>query len=161
MANAGDEVADVVLSDVESEEPTPIVIEGPSLADAAVEKLREVLAELDREKQAREAAENLISGYQVLYKLAALTQEAISKLDEYARQRDEALRDKEEALRSKENAVAQLAEANKITEEVTKQKEDLAKRLAGMTNMKDAAGSEAETPTDMLVSGIEKDSQKN
>ncbi|OMO60290.1 hypothetical protein CCACVL1_24268 [Corchorus capsularis] len=58
MASAGDEDADAVLSDVESDEPVPIVIKEPSQDEVSVEKFRQILAELDREKQAREAAEN-------------------------------------------------------------------------------------------------------
>ncbi|XVE74917.1 hypothetical protein DITRI_Ditri12bG0057000 [Diplodiscus trichospermus] len=153
MANAGDKVADAVL--------TAIVIGGPPRADVTVEQFREVLAELDREKQAREAAENWNFAFQVLYKVIALAQEAIRKLDEYARQRDEALREKEEALKSKENALAQLAEANKITEEVTKQKEDLAKLLEEMIKIKDGSGSEAETILICLFPVSEKGSRKS
>ncbi|XVE92295.1 hypothetical protein REPUB_Repub01dG0084800 [Reevesia pubescens] len=161
MASVGDEEADAVLSDVESDEPVSIVIKEPSLDDVSVEKFREILAELDREKQAREAAENSKSELQVSFnRLKALAHEAIKKRDECARQRDEALRDKEEALKSNENVSAQLAEANKIKEEVTKQREDLAKQLEEASKGKDGLRSEIETSAHMLVSGIDKISGK-
>ncbi|XWS22723.1 hypothetical protein CRYUN_Cryun29cG0060800 [Craigia yunnanensis] len=160
MASAGDEEADAVLSDVESDEPVPIVIE-PSRDDVSVEKFREILVELDREKQAREAAEYSKSEIQVSFsRLKALAHEAIKKRDECARQRDEALREKEEALRSNENVSAELAEANKIKEEITKQREDLAKQLEEASKGKDGFRSEIETSAHMLVSGIEKISGK-
>ncbi|XVF02591.1 hypothetical protein REPUB_Repub04eG0187800 [Reevesia pubescens] len=161
MTSAGDEEADAVLSDVESDEPAPIVIKEPSPDDVSVEKFREILAELDREKQAREAAENSKSELQVSFnRLKALAHEAIKKREECARQRDEALREKEEALKSNENVSAQLAEANKIKEEVAKQREDLAKQLEEATKEKDVLRSEIETSAHMLVSGIEKISGK-
>ncbi|XWS63748.1 hypothetical protein CRYUN_Cryun06bG0128400 [Craigia yunnanensis] len=161
MASAGDEEADAVLSDVESDEPAPIVINEPSRDDVSVEKFHEVLAELDREKQAREAAENSKSELQVSFnRLKALAHEALKKRDECARQRDEALREKEEAFRSNEDVSAQLADANKLKEEVTKQREDLAKQLEEATKGKDGLRSEIETSAHMLVSGIEKISGK-
>ncbi|XP_022776196.1 paramyosin-like [Durio zibethinus] len=161
MASASDEEADAVLSDVESDEPAPIVIKEPSPDDVSVERFREILAELDREKQAREAAENSKSELQVSFnRLKVLAHEAIKKRDECARQRDEAVREKEEALRSNENISAQLAEANKIKEEVSKQREDLANQLEEATKGKDGLRSEIETCARMLVSSIEKISGK-
>ncbi|KAK6242183.1 hypothetical protein QQP08_005865 [Theobroma cacao] len=161
MSTAADEEADAVLSDVESDEPIPIVIKEPSRDDVSVEKFREILAELEREKQAREATENSKSELQGSFnRLKALAHEAIRKRDECARQRDEALREKEEALRSNENVLAQLAEANKIKDDVTKQREDLAKQLEEATKGKDGLRSEIETSAHMLVSGIEKISGK-
>ncbi|KAG4208448.1 hypothetical protein ERO13_A03G132500v2 [Gossypium hirsutum] len=161
MTSAGNEEVDAVLSDVESDEPVPIVIKDPSREDVSVEKFREILAELDREKQAREAAENSKSELQVSFnRLKALAHEAIKKRDECGRQRDEALREKEEALRSNDNLTAQLAEANKIKVEVTKQREDLAKQLEEASKGKDGLRSEIETSAHMLVSGIEKISGK-
>ncbi|XVF85081.1 hypothetical protein PTKIN_Ptkin17bG0089700 [Pterospermum kingtungense] len=161
MASGGDEEADAVLSDVESDEPVPIVIKEPSTNDVSIEKFREILEELDREKQAREAADKSKSELQLSFnRLKALAHEAIKKRDESSRQRDEALREKEEALRSNADVSAQLAEANKIKEEVTKQREDLAKQLEEASKGKDGLRSEIETSAHMLVSGIEKISGK-
>ncbi|XVE74918.1 hypothetical protein DITRI_Ditri12bG0057100 [Diplodiscus trichospermus] len=161
MASAGDEETDAVLSDVESEEPTAIVTEELSPADVSIEKFREILSELDREKQARRAAESSKLELRVSFdRLKTLTYEAIRKRDEYAKQRNEALFEKEEALRSNENASVQLAEANKIKDEVMKKREDLAKQLEEVTKRKDGLQSEIEISAHMLVSGIEKISGK-
>ncbi|KAE8688341.1 hypothetical protein F3Y22_tig00110988pilonHSYRG00426 [Hibiscus syriacus] len=161
MTSAGDEEVDAVLSDVESDEPVPIAIKDPSQEDVSVEKFREILAELDREKEARQAEEKSKSELQVSFnRLKALAHEAIKKRDECGRQRDEALREKEEASKSNESLTAQLAEANKIKEEVTKQREDLAKQLEEASKGKDGLRSEIETSAHMLVSGIEKISGK-
>ncbi|KAE8705504.1 E3 ubiquitin-protein ligase RGLG2-like [Hibiscus syriacus] len=161
MTSAGDEEVDAVLSDVESDEPVPIVIKDQSQEDVSVDKFREILAELDREKEARQAAEKSKSELQVSFnRLKALAHEAIKKRDECGSQRDEALRDKEEASKSNENLTAQLAEANRIKEEVMKQREDLAKRLEEASKGKDGLRSEVETSAHMLVSGIEKISGK-
>ncbi|KAK7848592.1 hypothetical protein CFP56_004673 [Quercus suber] len=53
LCGRGDEV-DVVLSDVEEgDEPVPISIKSPSAENVLVERFRELLAKLDRERQAR------------------------------------------------------------------------------------------------------------
>src|SRR5215470_11017911 len=100
MAGAGNEDADAVLSDVEeNDDPVPIVSKNPAPEDVSVDGVRELLAELDRERQAREAAENSKSELQISFnRLKALAHEAIKKRDEFGRQRDDALREKEEAL---------------------------------------------------------------
>lgn len=160
MASGGDEDADAVLSDVEADEPAPIVIKG-DLKDVSVDRFHEVLAELDRERQAREAVEKEKSELQISFgRLKALAHEAIRKRDECARQRDEALREKEEAVRSNESTLAQLAEANKTIEEVTKQRDEVLDQLEEATKARDGSRSEIETSAHMLVSGIEKISGK-
>uniref|UniRef100_A0A5B6ZY89 Putative paramyosin n=1 Tax=Davidia involucrata TaxID=16924 RepID=A0A5B6ZY89_DAVIN len=161
MASAGDEDNDAVLSDVEEDDQVPIVIKNPSPEDVSVERFREVLAELDRERQAREAAENSKSELQVSFsRLKVLAHEAIKKRDECTRQRDEALREKEEALRSNEKLSSELAEAVRAKDEVLKQRDDLARQFDEAVKGKDSSRSEIETAAQMLVTGIEKISGK-
>ncbi|XP_061365729.1 uncharacterized protein LOC133309005 [Gastrolobium bilobum] len=135
MAGAGDLDADAVLSDVEDDggDPIPIETKPPSPEDVSVEKLREVLAELDREREARLAAENSKSELQVSFnRLKGLAHEAIRKRDEFGRQRDDVVREKEE---------------------VAKQLEEAAKE-------RDALRSEIGNSSHMLVTGMEKISAK-
>ncbi|XP_023925256.1 uncharacterized protein LOC112036659 [Quercus suber] len=154
-SGGGDEEADAVLSDVEEgDEPVPISIKSPSAEDVSVERFRELLAELDRERQAREAAESTKSELQVSFnRLKALAHEAIKKRDEWGRQRDEALREKEEAARLNEKVTAELAEANKARDEVSKQIDELVKERDGLR-------SEIGNSNHMLATGIEKISGK-
>lgn len=141
MAGAGDLDADAVLSDVEDDggDPTPIA-KPPSPEDVSVEKLREVMEELDRERQVRVAAENAKSELQVSFnRLKALAHEAIKKRDDFGRQRDDAVREKEETA--------------KRLEETTKHLEETAKE-------RDALRSEIGNSSHMLVTGMEKISAK-
>ncbi|KAK9277344.1 hypothetical protein L1049_006885 [Liquidambar formosana] len=161
MASAGDDDADAVLSDVEGDDPVPIVIKNPSPEDVSVERFRELLAELDRERQAREAAENSKSELQVSFsRLKALAHEAIKKRDEFGRQRDEAVREKEEALRTKETVSAELAEANRMKDEVLKHKDEIGQQFDEVVKAKDSLRSEIESAAHMLVTGIDKISGK-
>lgn len=135
MAGSGDLDADAVLSDVEDDggDPIPIASNSPSPEDVSVEKLREVLAELDRERQARVAAENTKSELQVSFnRLKALAHEAIKKRDEFGRQRDDAVREKEET----------------------------AKQLEETAKERDALRLEIGNSSHMLVTGMEKISAK-
>ncbi|KAL1550394.1 paramyosin-like [Salvia divinorum] len=152
METAGDDDYDTVLSDVEADDPVPIVIRNPE--DVSVDKFKEILAELDRERAAREAAENAKSDIQVSFnRLKALCHEAIKKRDECSRQRDEALRDKEEALKNLEMVGGDLSEEVKLKEEINRQKDEVSKA-------RDSMRVEMETGSSMLVSGIEKISRK-
>ncbi|KAA8533228.1 hypothetical protein F0562_033239 [Nyssa sinensis] len=161
MASAGDEDNDAVLSDVEDDDQVPVVIKHSLPEDVSVERFREVLAELDREKQAREAAENSKSDLQVSFnRLKVLAHEAIKKRDECTRQRDEALREKEEALKSNEKLSADLAEAVRVKDEVLKQRDDLTRQFDEAVKAKDTSRSEIETAAQMLVTGIDKISGK-
>ncbi|MCI57104.1 myosin-10-like, partial [Trifolium medium] len=73
--------------------------------DVSVEKFREILAELDREKEARHAAEKAKSELQTSFnRLKVLAQEAIRKRDEFGRLRDDAVREKEEMAKQVEEA---------------------------------------------------------
>ncbi|XP_059657813.1 uncharacterized protein LOC132304243 [Cornus florida] len=155
MASAGDEDNDAVLSDVEADDPVPVVIKSlPPLEDVTVERFREALAELDRERQAREAAENSRSELQTTFnRLKALAHEAIKK-------REEALREKEEASRSNEALSAELAEAVRVKDDVLKQRDELARQFDEAVKAKDSSRSEIETAAQMLVTGIEKISGK-
>ncbi|CAJ1938206.1 unnamed protein product [Sphenostylis stenocarpa] len=149
MAGAGDVDTDAVLSDVEDDggDPAPIAGKAPSSEDVSVEKLLEVLAELDRERQARVAAENTKSELQVSFnRLKALAHEAIKKRDEFGRQRDDAFREKEET--------------GKQLEEKAKQVEEKAKQLEETAKERDALRSEIGNSSHMLVTGMEKISAK-
>lgn len=154
MAAAGDEQQDAVLSDVEEDDPVSIDVKSPAPEEISPEKFRELLAELDRERQAREAAENSKSEIQVSFnRLKVLAHDAIRKRDESSKQRDEALREKEEALKTVERITSELSEASKGKDEFLKQLEEVSKA-------KDSSRSEIETAASMLVSGIEKISGK-
>lgn len=159
MAAAGDEENDAVLSDVEADDPVPIVIKNPE--DVSVEKFREILAELDRERAAREAAENAKNDIQVSFnRLKVLCHEAIKKRDESSRQRDEALREKEEALKKLERVSGDLSEEVKLKEEVFRQKDEVSRQLEEVGKARESMRVEMETGSSMLVSGIEKISRK-
>lgn len=163
MTSAGEEDADAVLSDVEGDDPVPvpIVIKNPSQEDVSVERFRELLAEVDRERQAREAAENSKSELLVAFnRLKSLAHEAIKKRDESTRQRDEALREKEEVVRSNDKVSGELVEAIKLKDEVLKQRDEIAKQLDEAVKAREASRSEIETSAQMLVTGIEKISGK-
>ncbi|XP_065875697.1 uncharacterized protein At3g49055 [Euphorbia lathyris] len=154
-----DDVA--VLSDVEEEDPVPIAIRCPSAEDLSVEKYRELIAELDRERAAREAIEKSKSEMQVSFnRLKVLAHEAIKKRDESARQRDEALRVKDEVLKEKERVSAELVEVSKWKEEAVKQRDEIAKQFDETVKARDGLQSEIESSRHMLVSGIEKISGK-
>lgn len=164
MASAGDEDSDAVLSDVEGE----IIVNNPSEEEFSVERFREVLTELNRERQAREAAENSTTELNEKFnRLKALAHESIKRRDEAARQRDEALREKEEISRSNEKLSTELAETNKgkdkilkQLDEVTKAKDGLRIQLEEVTKAKDGLRTEMETSAHMLVTGIDKISGK-
>ena len=161
MAGSGDEDADAVLSDVEGDDPVPILIKSPSADEVSPERLREVLAELDRERQARAAAEKSKADLEVSFnRLKALAHEAIKKRDEVGRQRDEALREKEEVLGNCEKVRAELAEANRAREEVSKQVSEIGRQLDEAVKERDGLKSEIGNSTHMLVTGIEKISGK-
>ncbi|KAL9423809.1 hypothetical protein AB3S75_035822 [Citrus x aurantiifolia] len=158
------EDGDAVLSDVEGE----IDVQTSSDEDFSVERFREVLAELNRERQAREAAENSATELSDKFnRLKALAHESIKRRDESTRQRDEALREKEEILRSNDKLSTEIAEVNKAKDEVVKQLDEVTKARDGLrsqldevTKAKDGLRSEIENSAHMLVTGIEKISGK-
>lgn len=158
------EDGDAVLSDVEGE----IDVQTSSDEDFSVERFREVLAELNRERQAREAAENSATELSEKFnRLKALAHESIKRRDESTRQRDEALREKEEILRSNDKLSTEIAEVNKAKDEVVKQLDEVMKARDGLrsqldevTKAKDGLRSEIENSAHMLVTGIEKISGK-
>lgn len=155
MANAGEEDSDCVLSDVEADdEQVPASIVTTSGSDVPVERFRELLAELDREKQARLSAENSKNDLQVSFnRLKALAHEAIKK-------RDESNRHKEEASREIERLTNELAEVQRSCEEISKQRDEIANQLDEAVKAKDSSRSEIEAAAQMLVSGIDKISGK-
>ncbi|OWM76136.1 uncharacterized protein At3g49055 [Punica granatum] len=161
MAAAGDEDPDAVLSDVEGDDPVPITISEPSPEDLSVERFRELMTELDRERQARAAAENSKSELQVQFgRLKALAHEAIKKRDQCTRERDEALREKEELLQWKEKISAELEDASRVKDDALSQKDQIARQLDETVKSKDNLKSEIESSAHMLVTGIEKISGK-
>lgn len=159
MSSAGDEDNDAVLSDVEADDPVPIDIKTPE--NISVEKFREILAELDRERVAREAAEDSKNDLQVSFnRLKVLCHEAIKKRDESSRQRDEALREKDEASKKLERVSGELSEEIKLKEEALKQKDEVLRQLEEVGKARESTRVEMETGSSMLVSGIEKISRK-
>lgn len=154
---AGEEDNDLVLSDVEEDDNPPATdfnTVPSSTEDVSVERFREVVTELDRERKAREAAENTVSEWQGKFnRLKVLAHEAIKKRDEISRLRDE-------VSRSNDELSAQLAEAIKEKNETVKQKDDIVKQLQETVNAKDSSRSEIETAAQMLVTGIDKISGK-
>lgn len=161
MAGAGNEDADAVLSDVEGDDPVPILIKSPSADEISPERFREVLAELDRERQARAAAEESKAELDVRFnRLKALTHEALRKRDEVGKQRDEALREKEEISGNFEKVRAELAEVNRAKDEGLKQVSEIARQLDEAVKERDGLRSEIANSTHMLVTGIEKISGK-
>ncbi|TXG56173.1 hypothetical protein EZV62_017486 [Acer yangbiense] len=151
MASGVDEDADAVLSDVEEGD---VVVNKTSEEDFSIERFREVIAELNRERQARQEAENSKSELNEKFnRLKVLTQETIKRRDEFARQRDEALREKEEVVGLNDKLSTELAEANKAKDEISKQ-------LNEVTKAKDGLRSEIESSAHMLVTGIDKISGK-
>ncbi|KAL7093808.1 hypothetical protein ACP275_11G062400 [Erythranthe tilingii] len=159
MSSAGDEENDAVLSDVEADDPVPIDIKTPE--NITVEKFREILAELDRERAAREAAENGKNDLQVSFnRLKVLCHEAIKKRDECTRQRDEALRGKEEVSKKLESVTGELSEEIKLREDAVRQKDEVFRQLDEIRKARESTRVEMETGSSMLVSGIEKISRK-
>ncbi|KAL0421470.1 UNVERIFIED_CONTAM: hypothetical protein Slati_3169900 [Sesamum latifolium] len=127
----------------------------------SVEKFREILAELDRERVAREAAENAKNDLQVSFnRLKVLCHEAIKKRDECSRQRDDALREKEEALKKLESVGGELSEGIKLKEDLLRQKDEVLKQLEEVRKARESMRVEMETGSSMLVSGMEKISRK-
>lgn len=161
MASAGDEDNDAVLSDVEGDDSVPVAIKTPSPDEISEERFRELVAELDRERQAREAVENSKSDLQIQFnRLKALAHEAIKKRDEWGRQRDEALREKEEASKTNEKVSAELAESNRAKDEALQQRDEIAKQLDEVVKERDGLRSDIGNSTHMLMSGIDKISGK-
>ncbi|KAI3812444.1 hypothetical protein L1987_17153 [Smallanthus sonchifolius] len=153
---AGEEDGNAVLSDVEEDIPpaTVFVTTSSPTDDVSVERFRELAAELDRERKAREAAEITKSELQGAFnRLKVLAHEAIRKRDEISRQRDE-------VSRSNEELSAQLAEAVKERDEMMKQRDDFVKQLEESVKVKDSSRSEIEAAAQMLVTGIDNISGK-
>lgn len=158
MADGDDN--DAMLSDVEDEQdspPMPIVI-GPGAGtgnswvgeNVSVERFREVVAELERERKAREEVEKSKSELQGGFnRLKALAQDAIKNS-----------RQKDEVLRANEKLTADLAEVVKEKDELVKEKGELVKQLEESVKAKDSSKSEIETAAHMLVTGIDKISGK-
>ncbi|XP_062110467.1 uncharacterized protein At3g49055 [Humulus lupulus] len=161
MAGSGDDDADAVLSDVEGDDPAPIMIKSSSEDEISPERFRELRAELDRERQGRLAAEKARSDLELPFtRLKALAHEAIKKRDEFGRQRDEALREKEEISGSYEKVAAELAEVSRARDEVSKQVSEIAGQLDEAVKERDGLRSEIGNSTHMFVTGIEKISAK-
>ncbi|KAG9140444.1 hypothetical protein Leryth_016179 [Lithospermum erythrorhizon] len=140
MADVVEDNNDDVLSDVEADDLPPISSNSPLPDHISVDKFREVLAELDREKQARNEAENSKSELQVSFnRLKVLAHEAIKKRDEASRQRDEALK-----------RIEGLSSALSGSES----------KFEDLMRVKELGRTEIETASSMLVSGIDKISNK-
>lgn len=106
MTSTGEDAdvdASAVLSDVEGDDdPIPIILPIPSASST------DILAELDRERQARKVAEDSRTDLQNSFnRLKLLTRDAIAK-------RDDAIREKEEATRKAESSRAEIESAAKM-----------------------------------------------
>ena len=99
-----EEDPDAVLSDVDGDDPAPIVLSTSSVDDATFnQRLLDLQSDLDRERQSRKLAENAHFDLQNKFaRLKVLAQEAIRKRDEAQRERDEAVRSLEEISKQKE-----------------------------------------------------------
>ncbi|KAF8047475.1 hypothetical protein N665_3003s0001 [Sinapis alba] len=147
MTSESNEDAEAVLSDVETDEPAPVALNDPPHEDEQDERVRELIAELDREKKAREAAERTNSDLQASFnRLKALAHEVIKKRDESKRERDEALKEKESL--------------SKELESVSKGKDEMSMKLDEAVRDRDVLKGQIESSSHMLVSGIEKISGK-
>ncbi|CAN1301914.1 Uncharacterized protein At3g49055 [Linum perenne] len=137
----GEDTADAVLSDVEEDEdPNSIVIPSPSQEDVSVERFRELVGELERERALRQAAEDSKSELQDKFlRLKSLAHEAIKKRDE---------------------CVDELTQLKKLQDEVIKQRDEVARQLGEAAKTRDGLQSEMDNSRHMLVSGIEKISGK-
>ncbi|CAN7034367.1 unnamed protein product [Brassica rapa subsp. trilocularis] len=143
MTSESNEDAEAVLSD----KPSPVALNDPPREDAQDEKLTELIAELDRERKAREAAESSKSELQASFnRLKALAREVIKKRDEAKRERDEAFKEKESL--------------SKELESVSKGKDEMKLKLDEAVRYRDGLKGEIESSSHMLVSGIEKISGK-
>ncbi|RAL53320.1 hypothetical protein DM860_006992 [Cuscuta australis] len=161
MANTGEDDNDAVLSDVEEDESAEIGVKTLPPEDFSPEKFRELLGELDRERQLRAAAESSKSELQVSFgRLKNLAHEAIKKRDECTRQRDEAFREKEEASRTIEKLSGELSLARTEKDEISKQRDEFHKQLEEVMKAKESSRVEIETAASMLVTGIDKISGK-
>ncbi|WOH16599.1 hypothetical protein DCAR_0936157 [Daucus carota subsp. sativus] len=155
MTSNEDESNDAVLSDVEDEDPAPIEVGSSSLDEnVSVEKFREIFAELEREKLAREAAETSKSELQVSFnRLKVLAHEAIRKRDETNRVKDEVVRERDEAIRSRDEALRESEKLRIELEEVGRVRDEVLEKC-------EAVRGEIETGARMLMNGIEKISGK-
>ncbi|KAG2318840.1 hypothetical protein Bca52824_012053 [Brassica carinata] len=147
MTSESNEDAEAVLSDVDSDEPSPVALNDPPRENAQDERVTELIAELDREKKAREAAESSKSELQASFnRLKALAHEVIKKREESKRERDEALKEKESL--------------SKELESVSRGKDEMRLKLDEVVRDRDGLRGEIESSSRMLVSGIEKISGK-
>ncbi|KAJ4959433.1 hypothetical protein NE237_026544 [Protea cynaroides] len=161
-ASAGDEDADVVLSDVVEEDSVPVgrnnlpkIMYRPNNMYLWIDSRRFLLSLNVRE--ARETAENTKSEIEVSFNfLKVLAHEAINKRDKSARLRDEALREKEEVLRSSAKLSEELAETLRLKDELFEQKEDGARQLDEAVKSRQLSRSKIKETAHMLVIGIEK-----
>ncbi|KAG9447276.1 hypothetical protein H6P81_013404 [Aristolochia fimbriata] len=156
MATAGDGDDDAVLSDVEADEPPSLILNAQYANEKTVspDRYRQVVAELERERAARQAVEASKSDLQVSFnRLKVLAHEAIKK-------RDEAIRDKEEALRSNENLSGDLSEATRLKDEALRQRDEIARQVEEAVKARESSRSEIESSAQLLVKGIDKISGK-
>ncbi|CAN0892996.1 hypothetical protein LINGRAHAP2_LOCUS17902 [Linum grandiflorum] len=141
MAGAGGEDLDAVLSDVE-DQPAPIVIfknqKKPDYVSA--DRYSELLAELDREREARRAAEDSKAELQ-------------DKFDRVRKVAQEAIQKRDEAVRERDKVSAEVIE-------VVDQRDEIARQLDGAIKTRDSLRVEMDNSRHLLVSGIEKISGK-
>ncbi|GMY22539.1 Beta-galactosidase 9 isoform 2, partial [Fagus crenata] len=98
MASAGEAESDAMLSGVEGDEPTLIVMKNLSQEDVSVEKFRELLVDLDRHARRRRIRNR---SCRLWLRRRSRCFFSLGIIIAFGRQRDEAVREKEEALRSR------------------------------------------------------------
>ncbi|KAK1403249.1 Paramyosin [Heracleum sosnowskyi] len=168
MTSNADDSNDAVLSDVEDDDPVAIEVASTSQEDFSVEKFRQVIAELGREREAREALESSKSDLQVSFnRLKVLAHEAIRKRDETNRVKDEVLRERDEAVREierlrieRDEVVREREKLKLEVEEFARVKDEITEKCDEAVRGKEAVRGEVETGARMLLNGIEKISGK-
>ncbi|KAK1348239.1 Paramyosin [Heracleum sosnowskyi] len=145
MSNTGD---DAVLSDVEDEIPVPIEVTSTSPKD---DKFQQLVSELDRERQSRQALEASKSDLQTSFnRLKLLAHDSIKK-------RDESNRLKDEALKAKDQLQIELNELVRHKDEVFK---EFNEKCDEAVKAKESLKSEVEIAAEMMLNGIEAISEK-
>ncbi|KAL8111725.1 hypothetical protein AgCh_019437 [Apium graveolens] len=140
MSTTGD---DAVLSDVEDETPVPIELTSTSHQD---DKFQKLLADLNRERQSRQALEASNSDLQTSFnRLKLIAHDSIKK-------RDESDRLKHEALKAHDQLKNELIEVIRHRDEVFK---EFNMKCDEAIKSKESLKSEVEIAAEMMLSGIE------
>ncbi|KAK1294208.1 hypothetical protein QJS10_CPA16g00351 [Acorus calamus] len=151
-----------VLSDVEGDgDPSPIVLPISDESSPTDPRLRQALADLERERTLRKAAEDSRADLENRFnRLKALTHEALKKRDEASRERDEAVRSADRVSGELSEAARQRDALKAEIEAAARQRDALKAEIEVASRQRDASKGEIETAAQMLVQGIDKISAK-